>query len=155
MQERNEGRDHAPVELVHGDLVGAEDAAWLLGAMTRLLPLAAPSVRRLAVRLVDDAQMSVLHDRHMQDPSTTDVLTFVDGDEADVALCVDEARRRSEELGHELRRELLLYALHGMLHAAGMDDRTPEDFARMHAEEDRLLTAVGLQPTFEPGKGAA
>ena len=156
MNDRSEGREaRSPVELQDGGLVGAADAAWLASAMVRLLPLAAPSVRRMAVRLVDDAQMSVLHDRHMQDPSTTDVLTFVDGDEADVALCVDEARRRSEELGHELRRELLLYALHGMLHAAGMDDRTPEDFARMHAEEDRLLTAVGLQPTFEPGTGAA
>jgi probable rRNA maturation factor len=72
-----------------------------------------------------------------------------------VAVCVDEARRRSAELEHPLERELLLYALHGMLHAAGMDDRTPEDFTRMHAEEDRLLAAVGLQPTFEPGKGAA
>jgi probable rRNA maturation factor len=151
-----EGRDEIPpVELHDGGLIGGQDVAWLRQSMVRLLPLAAPSVRRLAVRLVDDAQMSVLHDRHMQDPSTTDVLTFVDGDEADVAVCVDEARRRSEELGHELRRELLLYALHGMLHAAGMDDRTPEDFARMHAEEDRLLAAVGLQPTFEPGQGAA
>ena len=156
MNDRSEGREACPsLELQDGGLVGGADVAWLSDAMKRLLPLAAPSVRRLAVRLVDDAQMSRLHHRHMQDPSTTDVLTFVDGDEADVAVCVDEARRRSDEMGHELRRELLLYALHGMLHAAGMDDRTPEDFTRMHAEEDRLLAAVGLQPTFEPGKGAA
>lgn len=156
MIDRSEGREACPpVELQDGGLLGAADAAWLSDAMARLLPLAAPAVRRLAVRLVDDARMSALHDRHMQDPSTTDVLTFVDGDQADVAVCVDEARRRSEEMGHELRRELLLYALHGMLHAAGMDDRTPEDFTRMHAEEDRLLAAVGLQPTFEPRKGVA
>ncbi len=123
--------------------------------MAKLLPMAAPGVSRFTLRLVDDAEMARLHARHMNDPTTTDVLTFVDGDEVDVAVCVDEARRRSEEMGHELRRELLLYALHGMLHAAGMDDRTPEDFTRMHAEEDRLLAAAGLPPTFEPGKGAA
>jgi len=104
---------------------------------------------------VDDARMGELHGRHMSDPTTTDVLTFVDGTEVDVAVCVDEARRRSEELGHELRRELLLYALHGMLHAAGFDDRTPADFARMHAEEDRLLAAIGLEPTFRSREDAA
>jgi probable rRNA maturation factor len=72
-----------------------------------------------------------------------------------VAVCVDEARRRSAELEHPLERELLLYALHGMLHAAGMDDRTPDEFARMHAQEDRLLAAIGLEPTFRPDEDAA
>ena len=128
---------------------------WLAPRLRELARLAGAPPGSITVVLVDASEMARLHRHYSGKPGPTDVLTFVDGDEADVALCVDEARRRSEELGHELRRELLLYALHGMLHAAGMDDRTPEDFARMHAEEDRLLAAVGLQPTFEPGKGAA
>jgi probable rRNA maturation factor len=112
--------------------------------------MAGPGLSRLTVRLVVDAEMSRLHARHMNDPTTTDVLTFVDGAEADVAVCVDEARRRSAEMGHDLRRELLLYALHGLLHAVGFDDRTPADFERMHAEEDRLLAAIGVGATFAP-----
>ena len=72
-----------------------------------------------------------------------------------MAVCVDEARRRAADLGHEFRRELLLYSLHGMLHAAGFDDRTPEDHARMHAEEDRLLGLIGIAATFAPGGGPA
>lgn len=150
-----EAGDSHGIGLLAAGRLTASDEAWLRQGMERLLPMAAPGVSRFTLRLVDDAEMARLHARHMNDPTTTDVLTFVDGDEADVAVCVDEARRRSEEMGHELRRELLLYALHGMLHAAGMDDRTPEDFTRMHAEEDRLLAAAGLPPTFEPGKGAA
>jgi probable rRNA maturation factor len=142
-------------ELQHAGLIDPDQADWLGQSMTRLLPMAAPGLRRLTVRLVQDAQMCAMHERHMHDPATTDVLTFVDGHEADVAVCVDEARRRAAELGHPLERELLLYALHGMLHAAGMDDRTPEDFARMHAEEDRLLAAIGLEPTFRPRGDAA
>ena len=142
-------------DLHHAGLIGPEQAEWIGQCMVRLLPMAAPGLRRLTVRLLQDAQMRELHDRHMQDPTTTDVLTFVDGPEADVAVCVDEARRRSAELGHPLERELLLYALHGMLHAAGLDDRTPDDFARMHAEEDRLLAAIGLKPTFHPREDAA
>lgn len=150
-----EAGDSHGIGLLAAGRLTASDEAWLRQGMERLLPMAAPGVSRFTLRLVDDAEMARLHARHMNDPTTTDVLTFVDGDEADVAVCVDEARRRSEEMGHELRRELLLYALHGMLHAAGMDDRTPDDFARMHAEEDRLLVAAGLQPTFEPGQGSA
>jgi probable rRNA maturation factor len=151
----HETDDSHGIGLLAAGRVSASDESWLRQHMERLLPMAAPSLNRFTLRLVDDSEMARLHARHMKDPTTTDVLTFVDGDEVDVAVCVCEARRRSEEMGHELRRELLLYALHGMLHAAGMDDRTPEDFTRMHAEEDRLLAAAGLPPTFEPGKGAA
>lgn len=150
------GREQAladPVELLHEGRIPEPDARWLHAVLVRLREQAAPALRRLTVRLVDDAEMTRLHARHMDDPTTTDVLTFVDGDEADVAVCVDEARRRAAELGHDLRRELLLYGLHGLLHAVGFDDRTPEDFTRMHAEEDRLLAAVGVGATFAPPEG--
>ena len=47
-----------------------------------------------------------------------------------------------------IEQELLLYALHGVLHCAGFDDRTNDDFEAMHVEEDRILTAIGVGPTF-------
>jgi probable rRNA maturation factor len=153
MTETGPVRDAPPspfVELLHEERITNEDARWIVETVRRLQALAAPGLSRLTVRLVDDAEMSRLHARHMNDPTTTDVLTFVDGAEADVAVCVDEARRRSAEMGHDLRRELLLYALHGLLHAVGFDDRTPADFERMHAEEDRLLAAIGVGATFAP-----
>ena len=153
MIDARRGRDEAsaaPVEFLDEGLIATADAHWLCAQWRQLCAMAAPDLARLTIRLVEDAEMSRLHARHMNDPTTTDVLTFVDGDEADVAVCVDEARRRAEELGHELRRELLLYGLHGLLHAVGYDDRTPEDFARMHAEEDRLLAAIGVGATFSP-----
>lgn len=139
-------------ELITQDLVGGDDVAWLCAHLDRLLPLAAPALTRFTVKLVDDAEMARLHGNFLGDPTTTDVMTFADGPEVDLAVCVSEARRRAVELGHSLREELLLYALHGLLHAAGMDDRTPEDFARMHAEEDRLLAAIGIDFKFGEGK---
>jgi probable rRNA maturation factor len=153
MTETGPVRDAPPstfVELLHGERITNEDARWIVETVRRLQALAAPDLSRLTIRLVDDAEMSRLHARHMNDPTTTDVLTFVDGHEADVAVCVDEATRRVAEMGHDLRRELLLYSLHGLLHAVGFDDRTPADFARMHAEEDRLLAAIGVGATFAP-----
>jgi ssRNA-specific RNase YbeY (16S rRNA maturation enzyme) len=43
---------------------------------------------------------------------------------------------------------LLLYGVHGLLHAIGHDDHEPGAHALMHAEEDRLLTKIGVGPIF-------
>lgn len=108
----------------------------------------------LRVRVVDDSQMAEAHERFSGVAGTTDVLTFdlaehdeklVDGD---VLICADEAERQAERLGHERARELLLYTLHGALHAIGHDDTTDEGFARMHALEDEILGAIGVGATF-------
>ena len=141
------------VQVLDSGLIDRAGADWLRRQLLDLANRAAPAIRRLTVQLVNDRVMSWLHARHMNDPTTTDVLTFADGNEVDVAVCVDEARRRAAELGHELPRELLLYSLHGLLHAVGFDDRTPADYERMHAEEDRLLASIGIAATFAPKDG--
>ena len=46
------------------------------------------------------------------------------------------------------RAQLLLYILHGLLHCAGFDDHDPAEHDRMHTEEDRILTAIGVGPVF-------
>jgi ssRNA-specific RNase YbeY (16S rRNA maturation enzyme) len=38
-----------------------------------------------------------------------------------------------------------------LLHAAGHDDRNADSYARMHAEEDRILEAAGFGRLFEGG----
>ena len=65
-------------------------------------------------------------------------------------LCLDEAARRAIEFGHGVERELLLYAVHGVLHCLGHDDHEEEQRARMHREEDRLLAAVGVGAVYRP-----
>jgi probable rRNA maturation factor len=127
------------------DRIGARlaAAATVLGA----------EIARLSVRLVDDATMRSLHDRHCGIDATTDVLTFAaaaphEPVEADVACCVDEAARQAARRGHAVDDELLLYALHGLLHCLGHDDRDPAGFAAMHAEEDRVLAAIGAAARF-------
>lgn len=112
-------------------------------------------VARVTVRLVVDKEMGDAHQRFSDVAGTTDVLAFAseepDGLHLDVFACIDEARRRANELGHAVERELLLYALHGVLHALGHDDHDPSGHARMHAEEDRLLELAGVGPIFRPG----
>jgi len=121
---------------------------------------------QLRVRVVDDAEMAAAHERHMNAPGTTDVIPFDAADgaaargeplDADVLVCLDEARRQAERRRTEYVHELLLYVVHALLHCLGHDDRDDAAFARMHAEEDRILTELGVGAVFDASRdgGAA
>jgi probable rRNA maturation factor len=118
-----------------------------------------PALKELSVALVGDRKMSDLHERFMGIAGPTDVLTFpLDADgrgrpvAGEVVVCVPEARRRAKAEGVPVERELLLYALHGMLHLCGYDDRTDASFRAMHRTEDQILTRLGVGPVFAPGR---
>ena len=114
-------------------------------------------LRELSLALVGDARMSQLHQQYMGIPGPTDVLTFPIEEDGrgrivagEVVVCVPEARRQARARGTDAGREVLLYALHGLLHLDGFDDRTARGFRDMHATEDRILTRLGVGPVFEP-----
>lgn len=109
------------------------------------------------VRLVEDAEMAAAHQRHCGVPGTTDVITFdlTEGGSArgkaldvDLLVCADEAERQARTRGHEVRGEVLLYIVHGMLHCLGHDDHDEADASAMHAREDEVLTAIGVGATY-------
>lgn len=126
------------------------EVPWLALRVRAALGEIERAFARVSVRLVGDARMTDLHRRHLGLDSTTDVLTFGhdDADEVDIAVCVDEARRQASGRGHALGQEVLLYAVHGLLHCSGFDDRTAADAAAMHAEEDRILGAIGVGAVY-------
>ena len=122
---------------------------WLPSALNRILALAEVEPAELTLAVVDDARMAQLHAHHCGELGTTDVLTFDLRDSpdeplvAELVLCRDVAARQAAARGHAARLELLLYAVHGLLHLLGYDDHTEADAAAMHAREDQLLTAAG------------
>lgn len=71
----------------------------------------------------------------------------------EVIVCLPEARRQARRLSSTLQKELLLYALHGMLHLSGFDDRTARGYQAMHRKEDQILTRLGVGPVFAGGAG--
>jgi probable rRNA maturation factor len=120
-----------------------------------------PVLGEMSLALVGDARMSKLHEQFMGIPGPTDVLTFpLDADSrgrvisGEVVVCVPEALRRAKDHKDRPERELLLYAIHGMLHLCGYDDRTAADFRRMHRTEDQILTQLGIGPVFHREEGA-
>ena len=134
-----------------------DDLAWLRGNAGSVLGILAGeghSIARVSVRLVGDREMSEMHLRYSGDAETTDVLGFVAVErplEMDILACVDVAKSHAAAGGHAVRSELLLYIVHGLLHALGFDDRNAEESARMHAEEDRLLELIGVGAVWRRG----
>ncbi len=68
--------------------------------------------------------------------------------EVNLALCVDEAQRQADSRGHSRVQELILYAVHGLLHCLGHDDHDDEAYTLMHGIEDELLEHLGIGQTF-------
>jgi probable rRNA maturation factor len=123
-----------------------------------------PPLRQLSIALVNDTTMSQLHQKYLAIAQPTDVLTFeLDHDArgrvmaGEVIICVPEARRKARQRDSTVEKELLLYALHGMLHLSGFDDRTASGYRTMHRKEDEILTHLGIGPVFagEPRRRGA
>lgn len=139
------------------------DPAWLEQMLRRVCGLLELRIAALNVIVIDDDRMADLHRQYRGVEGTTDVLTFDLADpppansktspdpeaiEGEVYICLDEARRRADQLAHPVRHELLLYAVHGLLHLVGYDDHDPDRRRLMHEKEDELLSALGIGPVF-------
>jgi rRNA maturation RNase YbeY len=135
---------------------GSQYAAFLRKHLPQARKLLRCPLCELSLVLVGDVRMAHLHKRYLGIDGPTDVLTFeIDVRKGqvrsgEVVICVPEARRRSRREGVPIRNELLLYAIHGMLHLAGFDDRTKSGYQRMHQIEDRILSQLGVGATFIP-----
>ena len=158
------------VELIcHADETDAGLSGWLDLQVHRAIELCDLTDVQLNLVIVADDEMAQLHEQYTGVPGTTDVLTFnmsdpVQGDshpassqspaciEADLILCLDEARRQAKQRNHQPREELLLYAVHGLMHLLGEDDHDEEAYERMHAREDDLLQKMGFGPLFDPDR---
>ncbi|MCZ6835290.1 MAG: rRNA maturation RNase YbeY [Planctomycetota bacterium] len=151
--------DHEPfvgIEVVASDTLACEsvDLDWIREWLQRAAEHQGSAIERLSIRVYENEAMAHLHEQFGGPATPTDVLTFPMHDgtpiEADIAICIDVAREKAAEQGHTVERELLLYALHGLLHCVGFDDHAESDYATMHAEEDRILEAIGIGALFKP-----
>lgn len=109
----------------------------------------------LSLAFLTDSKLAKLHADFLDDPTTTDVITFEGQPEFGVAgeICVsaDTAAAYANEHGREFSEELTLYVVHGWLHLAGYDDLQPAKKRLMRAAEARamkLLHAAKAVPVF-------
>jgi len=115
-----------------------------LEASLPLLPRALPAhLAAIDIVLVDRATMTRVHGDFLGDATETDVITFPYGE---ILVCPAVARDQAAAHGNTVEQEILLYALHGLLHLAGYDDTTPPKARRMMKAQDLLLTKVLAKP---------
>ena len=130
------------------DLTRVQSLAEHVREALRLHPLV-----DVGVIFVDEAPMTDLHVRWMDEPGPSDVLSFpmdelrpgseemlsAEGVLGDVVICPQVARRQAEVAGHEEINEILMLLTHGMLHLVGFDHAEPEEEKEMFALQKELL----------------
>ena len=141
-----------PVELTVSNLHPSRslDAGWLENLARAALPacLAArgpgdaplADLDEIEINLVDDPTIDRVHRDFMGIEGATDVITFHHGE---IVLSLDTADRQAAEHGSTFEREVLLYAIHGLLHLNGHTDTDAESRAVMAKEQERIAGEVG------------
>ena len=114
-------------------------AAWL----ARVAPRSARGA--LTVAIVSDERMRALNRRFRRVDKVTDVLSFPSDLPAylgDIVIARGLAGRQARRLGHSVKAEFRVLALHGLLHLLGYDHE--RDAGRMARTEARLRRRAGL-----------
>lgn len=133
------------------------DKPHLAPAARKRLQAPPPAVPQgeLSLAFLTDAKLAALHADFLDDPTTTDVITFEGqpdlGFAGEICVSADTALAYAKEHDRDFSQELTLYVVHGWLHLAGYDDLRPAKKRRMRAAEARalkLLRAHGAIPEF-------
>ncbi len=103
------------------------------------------------VLLADDATLRRLNKTFRGKNKATDVLSFPsienpDSHAGDLAISLDTASRQAAALGHNLRDEVRILLLHGLLHLSGLDHEV--DDGKMAAREAELRRELKLPLTL-------
>jgi probable rRNA maturation factor len=102
----------------------------------------------LNVTFVDDAEMTELHIKWMDEPGSTDVLSFpMDLPETqgevvtlgDIVISPDFATAQANLAGHSPEHEMFILATHGLLHILGYDHAEPQEEKAMFDLQESLV----------------
>lgn len=122
----------------------------------------------LSIVLVDEDTMSAYHQKYMDEPGPTDVLSFPmdelrppaeDEDPpvgllGDIVLCPAVTARQAAEHGRTPDAEAEYLLVHGLLHLLGYDHATAEERIEMFALKDGLLEDWAKERTQRSARGA-
>ncbi|CAN8067887.1 unnamed protein product [Agarophyton chilense] len=106
----------------------------------------------LCVVLCDDQEISQLNSRWRGIDTTTDVLSFPQNDPdkvvlGDIVISVETAVKQADERNYDVRNELRVLLVHGLLHLMGYDHEgvIEGDWLVMAKMENMFLTQLGWQ----------
>jgi probable rRNA maturation factor len=112
---------------------------------------------QLGIHLAGAKAMARVNWQFLQHEGSTDVITF-DHREIEAAvptvlhgelyIGVDDAVLQADQFHTTWQSEVVRYAVHGVLHLLGYDDRTPHLRRRMKREENRLVRRLEKKTDF-------
>jgi len=115
------------------------DKGFLCDIAKKILSLVKIKAPEISIVMVCDARMKSLNKRYKDRDKVTDVLAF---DYGEVIICLPQAKRQANELGHSLRKELGILLIHGILHLAGQKDITKKDFDKMNKKQEEIWQKI-------------
>lgn len=133
----------------------AIDRAFLRRVAEAVLDGEGEAEADISLAFVDNATSQRLNLRYLEHDEPTDVLSFPLSDPAarklsgELVIGALVARDQALARGHDLRAELALYVIHGLLHLTGYDDRTDAEAAKMRERERHYLSLLEL-PDIAP-----
>lgn len=101
--------------------------------------------------LIGDKKMHEMNKEYRKKDSPTDVISFAylevteyektEGDiiVADIFISMDTAQRQAKEKGHDIKKEMAILFVHGLLHVFGYGHETDEEEAEMEKWAKKIL----------------
>src|SRR5260370_22943693 len=146
------------VTLIEAEVVKAVRAA-VAPAFVRGVPPRAATVPEVAARLPDDGgtvavritsdeEMARLNRAYAGEDHATDVVSVAGTGKhvGAIAISWPAVVRQSNEFGHDIKIELALLAVHGLLHLLGWDHATAAERKEMNRITRTALKLSGLTP---------
>jgi probable rRNA maturation factor len=96
-------------------------------------------LREIFIWIISDRRMARLHRQFLNQTGPTDVLTFGHGE---IFIGAETAYHNARVFGNSLAHEIRLYAVHGLLHLHGFDDRTEAGAQKMEKAQQRILREI-------------
>ena len=117
--------------------------------------------REVSLVLVDDATIAARNARDRGVEGATDVLSYPTAEPDDIGfpqvphlgdifISLDTAERQAAAHGHDVMREVLVLAAHGLTHLRGHDHADDEAWAPFRRAERRVLELADAAAAGEP-----
>jgi probable rRNA maturation factor len=101
----------------------------------------------LCFHFVEGKEMAATNERYLGHVGATDVITFNHAEKSSVLhgeifICPDVAVTQAKEFRTSWQEEIVRYAVHGLLHLEGHDDRAAAPRRKMKQKEDSIMAEL-------------
>lgn len=139
------------------DLVGADQRAAMIAAISASLEAAACPWAEMSILLADDARLAHLNETHRGKPGPTNVLSFPDDDAdgpiGDIAIAYETVIAEAQDQGKAAADHLLHLVVHGVLHLLGHDHHDDDEAETMEQLEISILAGLGITNPYQEAVG--